>query len=213
MATKTEVIPNWAPLLTLTLLVGAGLFGVFGLSGSSEATSDLASGNPELADDRASETQGSEQAEAAEASATPPAAAASAETEDALPSDVPLPTRGVTLELKPGQTLPDEVKARHVLVQYKGSWKRDPGDTLLREAAKQRAEEALKVLRGGEAFDKVLAKYCNNSTVRDEHGVLPPLQQSSTMTAIANAVFPLKAGEYSAVTESVFGYHVFQRTK
>lgn len=127
-----------------------------------------------------------------------------------LPADFPVQmlARGVA-----NPAGPKSIEARHLLVQYKGSWHAGPEIIRSKEDAFGLAEQALGKLKKGGDFEQVMNSYTDSADVKSRHGSFGVLDRDTTMRAIAAPAFALKIGEYSGVVESPFGFHVIQRTK
>ena len=102
--------------------------------------------------------------------------------------------------------------ARHILVQWKGSQNAPPSVTRTKEEAKQKAEEALGLLKGGAKMED-LARTQSDCPSRAQGGDLGDFGRGTMTPAFQKAVDAIKVGELSGVVETEFGYHVIQRTK
>jgi NIMA-interacting peptidyl-prolyl cis-trans isomerase 1 len=191
-------VPDWAPwgvlaaLVTVSLLVGMGQV-PFGPGPGAKAQAAPPAG--------VSEPQAAPPAE--------PGAPAVAEGEE-LPAEFPthMLARGAG-----EQAGPQTIEARHVLVQYQGSWRVDANLKRSRDEALKLAHEALERLRKGEDFLKVSQAYSDSEDVKARGGELGVLNRDTAMRAIAGPAFALEVGQLSEVVESPFGFHVIQRTK
>lgn len=189
-------ISEWAPWLVLLSLLVLGLVGGLGglpLGGLAKSKGSVEAVPPQ------GELRGGQ------------AAAAEPAPADALPPEFPthLLARGVPLD----PSGPKTIEARHVLVQYRGSWHAVASVTRPKEEAFGLAQQALEKLKKGEAFESVVLAYTDSADVRSRKGVLGLLDRETAMRAIAEPAFALKVGQYSEVVESPFGFHVIQRTK
>jgi len=107
--------------------------------------------------------------------------------------------------------VPEVVEVRQIVVQHEKSWKKAEQVKRNKEEARKRCEEALAMLDKGAAWDKVMEEYSDNPETKRNHGSMGLLTWEHTSLMIREPVFRLKLHERSPVTESPFGYHVYQR--
>ena len=101
--------------------------------------------------------------------------------------------------------VPEEVKTRHILITVpKGA------DAKTDAAAKDKAEDALKQIKGGANFADVAKKVSEDPGSKDQGGELPLIPTSNLDPAYARAAMALNPGQTSDVVRSQFGYHVIQ---
>ena len=101
-------------------------------------------------------------------------------------------------------TLPEQVRARHILV------KADPGTGEEgRRAARDKAAGILKELRAGGDFAEFARKYSDDSTAA-EGGDLGAFPRGRMEKPFEEAAFALEAGEVSGPVETPFGVHIIQ---
>ncbi len=100
--------------------------------------------------------------------------------------------------------------ARHILVTHAESRKPNPDRT--KEQALARAREALEKLRSGVDFADLVLEYSDGSS-KSKGGDLGSLPRGVGDPALDRALFNLEVGETSGVTESLHGFHIFQRYK
>lgn len=77
------------------------------------------------------------------------------------------------------------------------------------EAAKERAEAALKKLRSGESFDAVAEQHSEDPNFSNG-GVLGTFKAGEFNSAMEQAVQGLAAGEYSKVVQTKAGFHIIK---
>ena len=101
--------------------------------------------------------------------------------------------------------VPEEVKTRHILITVpKGA------DAKTDAAAKAKAEDVLKQIKGGANFAELAKKYSDDPGSKDQGGELPLIPTSNLDPAYARAAMALNPGQTSDVVRSQFGYHVIQ---
>lgn len=112
---------------------------------------------------------------------------------------------------KPGE--PEEVGARHILVQHVESKRLSEGITRTREAARARAQECLLKLREGADFTEMVAEYTDEPGGAERGGDLGLFPRGVMVESFTEAAFALKVGEISEVIETPFGFHIIKRTR
>ncbi|MGD9943733.1 MAG: peptidylprolyl isomerase [Burkholderiaceae bacterium] len=97
---------------------------------------------------------------------------------------------------------PAEVHAAHVLIATKGR---------SADEARKRAEEALAKLKGGEAFEKVVADYSDDPSAATNKGDLGFFSAGKMVKPFEEAAFALKTpGQLSGLVQSDFGFHIIK---
>lgn len=105
----------------------------------------------------------------------------------------------------------ESVKARHILVAYKGSQAVQPGKPeLTEEQAKAKAEELRKKIVGGAKFDELAQKESDDVGSGTQGGDLGEFGRGQMVPEFEKAVFAAKAGEVTPVVRTQFGYHVIK---
>lgn len=108
---------------------------------------------------------------------------------------------------------PKEVGARHILVMHARSKSKPESVTRTREQARARAEEALRKIRGGTAFEEIVKQYSDEPGSAERSGDLGMFERGQMVKAFADAAFALKVGEVSEIVETPFGFHIIKRTE
>ncbi len=99
---------------------------------------------------------------------------------------------------------PEQVRLRMILVTVKQG-----ADQAQQDAAKARAEQALKRVQGGEDFAKVAQEVSEDPT-KARGGEVGWVRKGLLLPELEPTVWALKAGEVSGVLQSKFGYHIFK---
>lgn len=107
---------------------------------------------------------------------------------------------------------PAQVKARHILVQYKGA-RNATGDAAKRDkdAAKKRAEEVLAKVNGGADFATVAKEMTDEAVGKTSGGDLGWFDKDKMDKTFADAAFALQKGQVTdKIVETPFGFHVIK---
>ena len=99
-----------------------------------------------------------------------------------------------------------QVKVRHILISVPNG-----ADAKTDAAAKAKAEDLLKQIRGGADFAALAKANSNDPGSKDSGGELGYVKADGTMVpAFQNAAMALKAGQTSDLVKTPFGYHIIQ---
>jgi peptidyl-prolyl cis-trans isomerase D len=101
--------------------------------------------------------------------------------------------------------VPDEVHVRHILISVPQG-----ADAKADAAAKAKAEDVLKQLRGGGNFAALAKKYSDDPGSKEQGGDLGMQPHGVFVPAFDKAAFALKPGEISDLVKTQFGYHILQ---
>jgi peptidyl-prolyl cis-trans isomerase C len=100
---------------------------------------------------------------------------------------------------------PEQVKARHILVQVaKEATEED------KKKLKEKAEDLLKKVQAGGDFAKLAEENSDDPGTKTKGGDLGFFSKGAMVPAFEQAAFALKPGEVSGVVESDFGYHIIK---
>jgi peptidyl-prolyl cis-trans isomerase D len=99
----------------------------------------------------------------------------------------------------------EQVKTRHILIAVPAG-----ADAKADAAAKAKAEDLLKQIKGGADFAELAKKNSDDPGSKDSGGALPMYPTSGLDPAYAKAAMALSPGQTSPVVRSQFGYHIIQ---
>src|ERR1700721_1117443 len=101
--------------------------------------------------------------------------------------------------------VPEEVKVRHILIKVPAG-----ADAKTDAAAKQKAEDLLKQIKGGADFAALAKANSDDPGSKEQGGELGMIQRGVTVPAFEKAAFDLQPGQISDVIKTQFGYHILK---
>lgn len=105
----------------------------------------------------------------------------------------------------------EQVRARHILVAFKGSPAAQPGKKeLTDEEAKAKAEELRKKLVAGASFEEIAKAESDDTGSGARGGELGAFGRSQMVEEFEKAAFEGKTGEISQPVRTQYGYHIIQ---
>lgn len=105
----------------------------------------------------------------------------------------------------------EQVKARHILIAFKGSPAADPEKPeMTEEQARAKAEAIRKELVGGANFDELAKKESDDKGSGARGGDLGPFTRGQMVGEFEKAAFEAKVGEITPVVRTQFGYHIIK---
>jgi parvulin-like peptidyl-prolyl isomerase len=105
----------------------------------------------------------------------------------------------------------EQVKARHILIAFKGSPAAQEGKPeLTEEQAKAKAEELHKQIVGGASFDELAKKESDDVGSGTRGGDLGSFGRGQMVPEFEKAAFEAKKGEVTPVVRTQFGYHIIK---
>lgn len=105
----------------------------------------------------------------------------------------------------------EQVKARHILVAFKGSPAAQPGKKELTEdEAKAKAEELRKQIVGGSDFAELAKKDSDDTGSGSRGGDLGSFGHGQMVPVFEHAAFSAKVGDVTPVVRTQFGYHIIK---
>ncbi len=99
---------------------------------------------------------------------------------------------------------PEQARARHILIKVAQG-----ADAKTDAAAKAKAEDLLKQLKGGGNFSDLAKKYSDDPGSKDSGGELGFARRGTMVPEFDNAIFTQKIGDL-AIVKTQFGYHIVQ---
>src|SRR5271163_670266 len=99
----------------------------------------------------------------------------------------------------------EQVKTRHILIAVPAG-----ADAKTDSAAKAKAQDLLKQIKGGANFADLASKNSDDPGSKTQGGELPMYPTSGLDPAYAKAAMSLNPGQTSDVVKSQFGYHIIQ---
>lgn len=102
-------------------------------------------------------------------------------------------------------TLPEQLRARHILLVWKARGTRDD-----RAATRQQLTSILERARGGEDFAELARKYSEDPETAPMGGDMGFFHRGQRVPAFEQAAFALKPGEISGIVETPFGVHIIR---
>jgi parvulin-like peptidyl-prolyl isomerase len=110
-----------------------------------------------------------------------------------------------------GKTQYEQVKARHILVAFKGSPAAQQGKPeLTEEQAKAKAEDLRKQIVGGAAFEELAKKESDDVGSGAQGGDLGEFSRGQMVPEFEKAAFDAKVGDVTPIVRTQFGYHIIK---
>ena len=108
---------------------------------------------------------------------------------------------------------PDEIKASHILISYKGADRADSDISRSKDEAKTEAERLRKlIVEENSDFAEIAQKHSDGPS-SSKGGDLGKFKFEVMAKPFSEAAFDLNVGEVSEVVETDFGFHVIKRTE
>jgi len=109
--------------------------------------------------------------------------------------------------------MPEEVKASHILISYKGADRADSKITRSKEEAKTEAERIRGLILNEKKGFAEMAKKFSDGPSKSKGGDLGKFKFEVMAKAFSETAFALEVGAVSEVVETGFGFHVIKRTE
>jgi peptidyl-prolyl cis-trans isomerase C len=100
-------------------------------------------------------------------------------------------------------SIPEEVRARHILIRVPFGASDD-----VKSKAKEKAEGVLEWLKKGEKFETLAEQYSEDPKSKNIGGDLDYFSRGQMAKSFDEAVFSMKPGQISEVVKTDFGYHI-----
>ena len=105
----------------------------------------------------------------------------------------------------------EQVKARHILIAFKGSPAAQAGKPeLTEEQAKAKAEELRAKIAGGASFEETAKKESDDTGSGANGGDLGSFSRGQMVPEFEKAAFEAKVGDVTPVVRTQFGYHIIK---
>ena len=119
----------------------------------------------------------------------------------------------VKIKVKEDGDKPEEVRASHILISYKGADRADADVTRTKEEAKAEAERIRKlIVDDGKDFAEMASEHSNGPS-KTKGGDLGKFKFEVMAPPFSKAAFALEVDAVSEVVETGFGFHVIKRTE
>ena len=105
---------------------------------------------------------------------------------------------------------PETVTVRHILIRTPTSGPDGKIDQARLDAARKRAEDVLKQLKGGASFAELAKKYSEDPATAQNGGLLPPLTKGLTVSEFEQAAFNTPVGQTTNLHRTVYGFHIIR---
>ncbi len=129
-------------------------------------------------------------------------------TPNDIPGGVPQPTQQEMQQYYTAHqseySTPEQARSRHILIEVPAG-----ADAKTDAAAKAKADDILKQLKGGANFADLAKQYSADPGSKDKGGELGFARQGTMVPEFDKAIFNQKIGDYSIV-KTQFGYHIIQ---
>ena len=111
------------------------------------------------------------------------------------------------------EEMPDEVKASHILISYKGADRADAKITRTKEEAQKEAERIRSLIINENKDFGEMARKNSDGPSKTKGGDLGKFKFEVMAKEFSEAAFALDVGSVSEVVETGFGFHVIKRTE
>ena len=119
----------------------------------------------------------------------------------------------VKIKVKEDGDKPEEVRASHILISFKGADRADADVTRTKEEAKAEAERIRKlIVDDGKDFAQMASEHSNGPS-KTKGGDLGKFKFEVMAPPFSKAAFALEVDAVSEVVETGFGFHVIKRTE
>lgn len=117
------------------------------------------------------------------------------------------------VKAKESEEMPDEVKASHILISFKGADRADAKITRTKEEAQKEAERIRGLIINDNKDFGDMARKNSDGPSKTKGGDLGKFKFEVMAKEFSEAAFALDVGSVSEVVETGFGFHVIKRTE
>jgi len=104
--------------------------------------------------------------------------------------------------------LPETVTVRHILIKTPAPDADGKVDQKAVDAARAKADDIAKQLKGGANFADLAKKYSDDPGSAKDGGLLPPITRGRTVPEFEQAAFNTPAGQTTGVIRTSYGFHI-----
>ncbi len=106
--------------------------------------------------------------------------------------------------------IPETVTVRHILIKTPTPGADGKVDQKAVDAAKAKADDIAKQLKGGANFADLAKKYSEDPGSAKDGGLLPPLTRGRTVPEFEQAAFSTPVGQTTGVIRTSYGFHIIK---
>ncbi len=106
--------------------------------------------------------------------------------------------------------VPDEANVRHILIKAPSPGTDGKVDQKAVDAAKAKAEEVLKKVKGGVNFEQLAKEFTQDEASKDKGGSIGWIRRGQTDPEFEKAAFALAKGGTSDLVKSSYGFHIIR---
>jgi peptidyl-prolyl cis-trans isomerase D len=106
--------------------------------------------------------------------------------------------------------IPETVTVRHILIKTPTAGADGKVDQKAVDAAKAKADDVAKQLKGGANFADLAKKYSDDPGSAKDGGLLPPLTKGRTVPEFEQAAFGTPVGQTTGVIRTSYGFHIIK---
>ena len=104
--------------------------------------------------------------------------------------------------------IPETVTVRHILIKTPTPDADGKVDQKAVDAARAKAEDIQKQLKGGANFADLAKKYSEDASTAKDGGLLPPITRGRTVPEFEQAAFNTPVGQTTGIIRTSYGFHI-----